>query len=102
MTRIAGIVLAGLAATAAGAQEGNVDAGRALAEEYCVRCHNISPGGPMKQHPPSLAAIARFRPENQIVARIWFPSVHYSMPPMASLLEPQNVADLTAFILSLE
>lgn len=53
-------------------------------------------------HPPSFASIARFRPEEQIVARIWFPPLHGQMPQMFEMLRPEIVADLAAYILSLE
>ena len=82
-------------------QEGDVDQGRLLAEENCARCHNIEPGGPMRMHPPSFAAIGQFRPAEQIPGRIWFPAMHAVMPPTTSLLAPEDVADLTAYIVSL-
>ena len=85
----------------AAAQDGNAEQGRLLAEENCASCHNIEPGGPMKMHPPSFAAIGRFRPADQIPGRIWFPATHAVMPPMTSLLLPDQVADLTAYIVSL-
>jgi mono/diheme cytochrome c family protein len=89
-------VIAGLA------RAGDPDAGAELAAEHCSRCHEIGAGGAAKQHPPSFAAIAWFRPVDQIAARIWFPSIHAAMPTMMAVLSPQNVEDLVAYIRSLE
>ena len=84
------------------AQDGDATQGRLLAEEHCARCHAIEDGGEMKMHPPSFDAIAQFRPADQIAGRIWFPATHASMPPMTSLFDAQQVADLTAYIVSLD
>lgn len=81
---------------------GDATAGRALAEQHCARCHDINPGGAMKQDMPSFAAIAVYRSPEQITARIWFPPVHTNMPPFSQILMQQDVADLTAYILSLD
>ena len=95
-------VLVALIANQASAQEGNVTRGAEVAKDFCAQCHDISATGPMKQHPPAFAAIARFRPEAQIRASIWFPALHEGMPQVINVLDRQSVADLTAYILSLE
>lgn len=77
-------------------------AGRELAEEYCVRCHDIEDGGAMKTYPPSFDSIAVFRAESQIYARILFPDLHSQMPAWGTFLGSDQVADLTAYIMSLE
>jgi mono/diheme cytochrome c family protein len=100
--RIAALVLTALIASPASAQEGNATRGAELAQDFCAQCHDISATGPMKQHPPAFAAIARFRPEEQIRASIWFPALHEGMPQVINVLDRQSVADLTAYILSLE
>lgn len=76
--------------------------GLALAEEYCVRCHDIAPGGAAKTYPPSFASIAWFRDADQIRARILFPSLHGAMPAWSNWLSPDEVDSLSAYILSLE
>ncbi len=99
--------LAGLAAglamaSAVVAQDGDAAKGQALAGEHCARCHDIGPGGGFKTFPPSFASIAVFRAPDQITARIWFPALHASMPAMENLLMAEDVADLTAYIVSLD
>ena len=94
-------VIQAFAFTAASA-EGDAEAGEALAREYCVRCHNVDPEGPFKQHPPSFASIAVYRSEGQVRGRILFPPLHSSMPEISYMLVPENVDDVIAYIMSLE
>lgn len=82
--------------------EGDVAAGGMLADKYCVRCHDITVDGAFKTYPPSFASIAVFRDADQIKSRILFPQLHTPMPQMGFLLDPQNIDDLTAYIVSLE
>ena len=90
-------------AGAVGAQGvGDAKAGRVLAEEHCAHCHDIAPNGAFKQDPPSFAAIAVYRAPDDITGRIWFPAMHARMPPMSMILNPDQVEDLTAYIVSLE
>ena len=105
MKPTAGALLCGLAvmAGAAGAAaEADVAEGAALAREICVRCHNVEPGGPFKLHPPSFAAIAVYRSDEQVFGRIMFPPLHSGMPQVGYRLTPDNVAHLVAYIRSLE
>ncbi len=82
--------------------EGDVVTGAKLARESCVRCHNVEPKGPFKEHPPSFAAIAVFRSDEQIYGRIMFPPLHAGMPQLGYMLTPDNVKHLVAYIRSLE
>ena len=82
--------------------EGDVTVGEEIARESCVRCHNVEAGGPFKEHPPSFAAIAVYRSEEQIYGRIMFPPLHSSMPEVGYMLTPDNVEHLVAYIQSLE
>ncbi len=104
MSRVFSIVAAAvLSMTASGVlAEGDMDAGRMLAEKYCVRCHDISADGAFKTYPPSFASIAVFRDPDQIKSRILFPQLHTPMPQMGYLLDPDNIDDLAAYIVSLE
>ena len=96
-------VLALCAALPAMAQgTGDPVAGRPLAEQYCVRCHDIEAGGAFKTMPPSFASIAAFRTPDEITSRIWWPDMHSRMPQMSNLLSIEEVANLTAYIASLE
>jgi mono/diheme cytochrome c family protein len=82
---------------------GDSSHGEKLAKEHCARCHDIAPNGAFKRYPPSFASIAAFRSEEQIYARIVFPALHSGMPEVAFyLLQPQQIADLVAYIVSLE
>jgi mono/diheme cytochrome c family protein len=75
-------------------------AGRALAEEWCVRCHNIEKGAPFKLRPPSFASIAVYRPDDDIRDRILAP--HVSMPDVQWMLDVADIDHLAAYIASLE
>lgn len=82
---------------------GDPSAGEKLAKEHCARCHDVGPSGAFKQYPPSFASIAVYRSEEQIYARIVFPSMHSGMPDVAFyLLQPNQIADLIAYITTLE
>ncbi|MDH3659881.1 MAG: cytochrome c [Alphaproteobacteria bacterium] len=82
--------------------EGDVATGEEIARESCIRCHNVEADGPFKEHPPSFAAIAVYRSEEQIYGRIMFPPLHSSMPQLGYMLSPDNVEHLVAYIQSLE
>ncbi len=94
------IAVMGLAGMAS-AQEGNATMGRQIAEEYCVSCHMVDPGGPFKQDPPSFAAIAIYRSPDQIRARIVQP-IHADMPRYSEYMIGGNIDDMVAYIASLE
>lgn len=94
--------LAAMASASGAAAAGDVAEGRSLANEICVRCHKIEPGGPFKLHPPSFAAIAVYRSDEQIFGRIMFPPLHSGMPQVGYRLTPDNVEHLVAYIRSLE
>ena len=82
--------------------EGDVVKGQALAREFCARCHNVEADGPFNRHPPSFAAIAVYRSDEQIFGRTMFPPLHSAMPQLAYSLSPDNVQHLVAYIRSLE
>jgi mono/diheme cytochrome c family protein len=91
-------------APSVGWAQGDIERGRVLAEQICSRCHDIGPGGQMKQDPPTFAAIAQYRTEGQIIDKIVAP--HVRMPRMLFqwdwMLLEGNVDDMVAYILSLE
>lgn len=96
------IAAAMLAAPAMAQEAGDATAGRDIAEEFCVRCHDIADGGEMKTYPPSFDSISVFRSTEQIRARIIFPDLHSSMPAWGTFLDMGQVADVVAYIRSLE
>ena len=75
-------------------------AGRALAEKWCVKCHNIEKGGPFKLRPPSFASIAVYRAEHDIHGKIISP--HIGMPEILWVLRPEEIEDIVAYITSLD
>jgi mono/diheme cytochrome c family protein len=78
--------------------EGDIAAGRDLAVEWCSRCHDIWPGAGTTDDPPSFAAIAMSRTQQEIRGNILAP--HAMMPEVARILG-LNVDDLVAYITSL-
>ncbi len=97
---LATFVMCGLAA--APTLAGDAAAGRRLAEEHCVRCHNIEKGAGFKLKPPSFQAIAIYRTSEDIWSRIIAPSPHSGMPDVQWTLMPEEVQDLVAYIASLD
>lgn len=81
---------------------GDAAKGADLARDVCARCHNVEPNGPFKDQPPSFAAMAVYRTDEQIFGRIVFPPLHAGMPEIGYRLTPENVDHLVAYIRSLE
>ena len=82
--------------------QGDAAEGESIANKICTRCHNVKASGPFKQYPPSFAAIAVFRSADQIYERIVLPPLHSSMPQIGTMLMPENIDHLVAYITSLE
>jgi mono/diheme cytochrome c family protein len=83
------------------AQDGNLEMGRLIADEYCSVCHNIQPTGPFKLETPSFAAIAKYRSVEQVRRRIVTP-IHQRMPRYKDYMIGGNIDDMVAYIMSLE
>ena len=95
-------ILSGVWVSAAGAA-GNIQNGERTAREACVICHNVEKNGAFKQHPPSFAAIAVYRSDNQIRNRIFYPDVHSGMRQhLGFVFSVDKIEDLVAYIRSLE
>lgn len=90
-----------LLASTAFSEEANVTMGKNIADEYCSECHNVWPNGPFKQDPPSFAAIAKYRSQEQIRQRIVSPGSH-EMPRYTEYMIAGNIDDMVAYIVSLE
>ena len=82
--------------------EGSVAEGERLARERCMFCHNVEPGGPFKQYPPSFAAIAVYRSAEEVRWRLIAPPLHSSMPQLSELFYAESIDSLVAYITSLE
>ncbi len=104
MSKMALMVTAGLClgSVAAAQDRGDPDAGRALAEANCSRCHNIVPGGATKLFPPSFTAIAAYMHPDIIPIKIMYPDHTSIMPQFHTYMNSTNLDDLVAYILSLE
>ncbi len=83
------------------AQDGDIEMGRMIADEYCSRCHNIEPNGPFKLETPSFTAIAKYRSAEQVRRRIVRP-IHERMPRFIEYMIGGNIDDMVAYIMSLE
>jgi mono/diheme cytochrome c family protein len=85
---------------AAPASSADAALGRSLAEQWCSKCHNIERGAPFKLQPPSFASIAVYRDADSIRGKIIVP--HVGMPEMNWVLQPEDMDNLVAYIVSLE
>ncbi len=79
---------------------GDAAQGETLSEEICSRCHNVEPGAPFKEFPPSFASIAVYRAAEDIRWKIIAPPLHTGMPQF--YLTPDEIQHIIAYIISLE
>jgi mono/diheme cytochrome c family protein len=95
-------LLACLAAASAMAQEGDVVAGRVLAQRMCSSCHLVSPDhrGPVPDGVPSFMAVAaRLDMTRERIVETMISPSHPAMP--APPLERSQMQDVAAYMLSL-
>jgi mono/diheme cytochrome c family protein len=95
---------AALAASAFGAkaQDGDVWTGHAFAREACKACHMVDPEArPPRifEIGPTFRDIANIRGMTATAIRVFLTSSHPKMPNL--ILTPNEIADVTAYILSL-
>lgn len=91
------------AAVSAAYAQGNILEGERAARKSCVICHNVEKNGSFKLNPPSFAAIAVYRSDNQIRNRIFYPDVHSGMRrQLGFVFSVETIEDLVAYIRSLE
>lgn len=81
---------------------GDAAKGYEVAKARCAQCHNVDKGGAFKQHPPSFQAIATYRTRDDIWGRIIAPSPHAGMPEVIWDMNPDEVQDILAYIISLD
>ena len=101
-TREVGAALLGLAIATgcARADQAQINRGRALAEEWCAKCHAIAPGRQGRE--PGIPSFMRMAadPENTREALRQFITLpHFEMPPQT--LTRDEIDDVIAYILSL-
>ena len=94
------VVLAA-AAFDAEAQEGDIAAGHAFAREACKPCHVVEPlrAPRMLEIGPAFRDIADTPGMTATALKVFLTSSHPKMPNL--VLTPQEMADVTAYILSL-
>jgi len=102
--RIALVLAAAPAAAAfsAKAQDGDVAAGHAFAREACEACHMVEPeenSSRMVEIGPAFRDVANTLGMTATAMRVFLTSSHPKMPNL--ILTPEEIADLTAYILSL-
>jgi mono/diheme cytochrome c family protein len=88
-----------VAARAAAAQD--QDAGRRIAERWCINCHRIDAAarGPANDAAPSFPAIAAMASTTAISLNVFLSSPHGRMPDYS--LSRSEIRDVSAYILRL-
>lgn len=81
--------------------EGDPEAGRALAERWCVSCHMIDPGhgSAAATGVPTFQGIANMPSTTTLSLRAFLRTPHVRMPDLH--LTNQEIEDVSAFILGL-
>ena len=102
--RHAVMLTAALTATTftANAQDGDVAAGRTFAREACNSCHVVEPTNPSPRIVvigPDFQDIANTKGMTATALRVFLTTSHPKMPNL--ILAPQQIADVSAYILSL-
>jgi mono/diheme cytochrome c family protein len=97
---IAIVLLAGNATAGEAQNYGEAARGMALATQMCVGCHGLKPGD-LSDHSraPPFAVIAATRGMSEMALNVALTTPHQAMPNI--MLEPQQRADIVAYILSL-
>jgi len=100
--RLAPAAILALVAVSAHAQAADVAAGHAFAREACSACHVVEPE---QQKPrlvvigPAFRDIANTRSMTTTALRVFLTTSHPKMPNL--ILTPQEIVDVSAYILSL-
>jgi mono/diheme cytochrome c family protein len=90
------------AAGAAGAQDADIQAGKAYAAKICADCHAILPGeinSPLFEAPP-FQEVAETPGMTELALSVWLQSSHPTMPNI--VLEQDDMRNVIAYIRSLE
>lgn len=86
----------------ANAQDGDVAAGRSFAREACISCHVVEPTNVRPRIVvigPNFHDIANTKGMTATALRVFLTTSHPKMPNL--ILTPQQITDVTAYILSL-
>jgi mono/diheme cytochrome c family protein len=98
---LAGIVTFGMSGTA-DAQDADVAAGKAYAEEVCAACHAVERGdqdSPLYDA-PSFQSVADTPGMTEMALSVWLQSSHPTMPNI--VLEQDDMRNVIAYIRSLK
>ena len=98
---LAGIVTFGLTG-GAGAQEADIVAGKAYAEQVCAACHAVEQGeeeSPLYQA-PTFQSVANTPGMTEMALTVWLQSSHPTMPNI--VLSQDEIRNVVAYIRSLK
>lgn len=98
---VAGVLASLLWPAGVAAADGDAQRGLEKAREVCAHCHVVEEGGSGNAALPSFPAIAKDPATDDSRLRAWQSPPHPQMPQFGSLTE-QDVADIVAYIESLE
>jgi mono/diheme cytochrome c family protein len=87
---------------AAGAQEADVEAGRAYAEQICATCHAVLANEEISPllDAPTFQSVANTPGMTEMALTVWLQSSHPTMPNI--ILKPDDLRNVVAYIRSLE
>ena len=93
-------MLAAMIAAPAAAEAGNAARGRALAEQFCAKCHAIAPGRASPDpNAPGFMRMAADPEQTRSSLRQFITLPHFEMPPQT--ITTAEIDDVIAYILSL-
>jgi mono/diheme cytochrome c family protein len=98
---LAGIVTFGLTG-GAGAQEADIAAGKAYAEQVCATCHAVEQGeeeSPLYQA-PTFQSVSNTPGMTEMALTVWLQSSHPTMPNI--VLSQDEIRNVVAYIRSLK
>jgi mono/diheme cytochrome c family protein len=87
---------------AAHAQEADVEAGKAYAEQVCAACHAVLPNEEFSPLPeaPTFQSVADTPGMTELALSVWLQSSHPTMPNI--VLEQDDLRNVVAYIRSLK
>lgn len=96
---VAAVIIALFATSSTASAAGSAVAGKRLAQQWCVSCHQIEPNGPAKDSAPPFASLGVQKGKDPGWIRAWLTDPH---PPMKGInLSRQQIDDVVAYLQSL-
>jgi mono/diheme cytochrome c family protein len=91
-----------VSAQAATAQDADIAAGAAYAEQVCADCHAVLPGEELSPLPqaPTFQSVADTPGMTELALTVWLQSSHPTLPNI--VLEQDDLRNVVAYIRSLE